>query len=619
MGIKTKKIIKNSFLKGKKAKLELVKVRINNKDYEVEMGAKILDVCFLNEIPIASLCHHQDFEDNGILCRLCLVKERSNKEADFKFSPSCNLRAAPGLEVITNDPEIVRIRKTLLELLFMEHAGRCAHCFRNLKCELQALAIKYSIDQFRFVPKVAETDSEEALEKLRDSLARQVIDRSNPSIARESNKCIECRRCIKVCEEMQSVGALGTQKRGIEMGIGSANYAPLSCTFCGQCSLYCPTGSIIEKTSLIELVRALKDKDKLVVGLVAPAVCVSLGEEFGMLPGTKIDGKIISSLKKCGFDKVFNVSVGVDLAISEESHNLVDKLKKGVQNFSKPQIISQCPAAALFIKQNYLAIEESLSPVKSPELIMASIIKSYWAKKNKLDPQKIIIVSIVPCTAKKYEAENSSLISENKEIDITITTREIAHLINNFDIPFSELENGLFDFPFNLASGPNSISATTGGFTEAVLRNTYYLLTGKDMPEYDIPQTRGLSSFSEGQFQVRNKKIRFAISGNLSCARNIIEEISKSESEYDFVELMACPGGCIGGGGQPIPTNDKIRLSRMRALYEEDKNSEVRVSHNHPTVEKIYSEFLYKPGSRKVEKYLYRTINSRKIILRKKI
>lgn len=308
----------------------------------------MLNILKENDISIATLCEHSDFKQSDALCRLCMVKAVLPKEKCERFIPACVLKASEGLKVVTEDAEIGRMRKTILELLFLEHAGLCANCFRNMDCELQELAARYNIDEFRFVPKVAEMESEEALERIRDRLSRKIIDTNNLSIARESSKCVECRRCIKACDEIQSVKALNTQKRGIEMGVGTEHYTPLECTYCGQCALHCPTAAIIEKSDMVAVVKALKNPKKTVIAQVAPSVRFTLGEEFGMIPGTVVNGKMVSALRKCGFDKVFDVITGADFTIMEEAHEFVERLKNENTKNKIPMFTSCCPGWVLF-------------------------------------------------------------------------------------------------------------------------------------------------------------------------------------------------------------------------------------------------------------------------------
>jgi len=583
-----------------------IKITINDKEYAVDRNGSVLAICQKNNIPVAALCRHFDFEESEALCRLCLVKARLPKEKDYRFIPSCVLKATQGLKIITSDGEIARIRKTLLELLFLEHAGLCASCYRNLNCELQNLAIKYSIDQFRFVPRVAEIESEEALERLRDRLTRKVADVRNPSIARDSTKCVECRRCIKACAEIQSVKALNVQKRAIETGIGTEHYTPLECTYCGQCALHCPTAAIIEKTEAVAVVKALKDPNKVVIAQFAPSVRVTLGEEFGLLPGTVVTGKMVAAARKCGFDVVFDVTTGADITILEEATELIDRIKKEDPKRPLPMFTSCCPAWILFCEQFYPEIIPHLSSTRSPQMMMGSLIKTYYARNKKINPKNIVLVSIMPCTAKKYEASRPEFSHEGlRDVDHVLTVREFAHIVKNLKIPFVDLPEEDFDSPLGVSTGSGVIFGSSGGVTEAALRTTNYYLTGKSLPQLELRNVRGLENTREASVRIGDKEVKVALVNGLASARKIVEMVLRNESPYKFIEVMACRGGCLGGGGQPWPINNQIRLARMRSIYATDKTSAIRESHKNPVVRKIYQEFLYKPGSRKAEKLLH--------------
>lgn len=583
-----------------------IKIKVNENFFEAIEGIELIKFLKKIGLEIPTLCTHPDFEKSNAYCRMCLVKVRLDEKEPFKFVPSCSVKTADKMEIITDDAEIARIRHTLLEMLFMEHAGLCSTCFRNQDCELQSLAIKYGIDEFRFVPKVAEMKSEEALERLRDNLSRRVIDRENPSIARESTKCIECRRCVRACDEIQTVKALGTQKRGINMGIGTENYTPLECTLCGQCALHCPTGAIIEKNDLVEVVRAIKDPKKIVIAQVAPSVRVTLGEEFGLLPGTVVTGKMVAAIRKCGFDKVFDVVTGADFTIVEEGSEFLEIVKNKGKRCSLPLFTSCCPAWVLFAEQNYPEILPHLSSAKSPQLMLASLVRNYYAKKSGINPKDIVLVSIMPCTAKKYEISREEFSSNGqRDIDFVLTVRELAHLIKNFRIPFNDLPDSEFDPALGISSGSGLIFATSGGVTEAAIRTAHFYLTGESFPKLEFAEVRGIKWIKEAQVNLAGKDIKIAVAHGLENARKIVEKALKEKCPYDFVEIMACPGGCIGGGGQPIPTDNEIRKARIKAVYDTDKTMAIRESHRNPVVEKVYRDFLYKPLGRKAEKLLH--------------
>jgi len=583
-----------------------IKITINNKDYSVTKGESVLQICHENDLPVAALCHHPDFVKSEAVCRLCLVKVTNPQEKKEQLLPSCVVKAVAGMKVTTEDAEIMRIRKTILEMLFMEHAGLCHNCYRNLNCELQTLAIKYSADQFRFVPRVAEMESEEALERLYDRLSRKIFDIQNPSIARDNDKCIECRRCIKACTELQSVKALNVQRRGIETGVGTEHYTPLECTYCGQCALHCPTAAIIEKTEMVAVLKALKDPSKIVIAQTAPSVRVTLGEEFGMLPGSIVTGKMVAALRKCGFDTVFDTTTGADFTVLEEATEFIGRVQKDDRKNPLPQFTSCCPAWVLFVEQSYPELIPYLSSTRSPQMMMGSLIKNYYAKKAKINEKNIVVVSIMPCTAKKYEASRAEFSrGDVRDVDHVLTVRELARIIKNLNIPFADLPSEEFDPAFGITTGSGVIFGATGGVTEAAVRTANYYLTGKSLPKLELKEVRGIKGIREAEIKSGDKKIRIALVTGLANAREIAEITLKGKSPYDFVEVMACPGGCIGGGGQPWPINNEIRRSRMMSLYSSDKDAPIRESHKNPVVQEIYHEFLYKPGSRKAEKLLH--------------
>lgn len=583
-----------------------IKITINNKEISVVEGETILNICRDNDFPIATLCNHSDFKKSEAVCRLCMVKTSLTGGESERMAPSCAIKAVSGMKVVTEDAELAKIRKTILELLFMEHAGLCHNCHRNLQCELQTLAIKHTIDQFRFVPKVAEMESEEALERLRDRLTRRIIDLENSSIARDSAKCVECRRCIKTCSEVQNVKALNVQKRGIQMGVGTEFYTPLECTYCGQCALHCPTAAIIEKTEMAEVVKTLKDKNKVIIAQIAPSVEVTLGEEFGMLPGSVVSGKMVAALKKCGFNFVFNNAVGSDIAIMEETVNLLNRIQKEDRSNPLPVISGSCPAAVLFLEQNYPDLLPHLSSTRSPQMVMGSLLKTYYAEKFKTNVKNIVIVSIVSCTANKYEAKRPEY-SHNgvRDVDFVITVRELGHIIKNLNIPFADLASENFDPAMGENTGSGMLTGVAGGFTEAVIRTASNCLTRKSLPKLDIRELRRDNNLTEVSVKLGDKKISVAVVSGLANATKLIDMVRKKESPYHFIEIMACTGGCIGGGGQSYPINKEIRKARANSIYAVDKNSAIRESFRNSLAEKIYNEFFYRTGSRKAEKLLH--------------
>jgi len=598
--------------------MEKIKIKIDGKSHSVERGENILKYCKINNIDIPTLCTHPDFKGSDAACRVCMIKVKYKGEKCYCWVSSCTTCFQEEMDIITEDSEIVRARTTLLELLFVEHAGLCPNCIRYNKCELQDLANRYSIDEFKYVFKIGDTEDNEELDWLNEKMEKRVIDKANPSIARDSSKCIKCRRCIKACKNIQTVEALSLQKRGIETGVGTEHYTPLECTYCGQCALHCPTAAISENTDIVNVLKAIKDPKKVVIAQTAPSIRASLGEEFDLPSGSIVTGKMVAALKKCGFDKVFDVNTGADLTITEEANEFVEMVKKEDPKKPFPLFTSCCPSWVLFAEQEYPEMLKYLSSARSPQAMLASIIKTYYAQKTKTEPKNIIVVSIMPCTSKKYEVKREEL-RKNKlsDIDYVLTTRETGTLIKSLKIPFEKLPDEEFDPALGISTGAGAIFGVSGGVTEAAVRTAHYYITGKSLPKLDVQEVRGLKGVKQAELKIAGKKIRIAIAHGLGNARKVIELVQKNECPFHMVEVMACPGGCIGGGGQPHPINDMVRKARMKAIYETDKNLPLRESHKNPVVKKLYKEFLYKPGSRKAEKLLHTHYCKYKYPLRK--
>ena len=606
---------KTSLLKEKeKNKKQMIKIKINQKQYQVKEGQQILTICNKHGIEIAALCSHPNFSDfkkpaeedrpNNAVCRLCLVRARERGTQEYQLIPACVLKATVGLEVITEDAEIIRLRKTNLELLFANHAGLCAHCSRNMDCELQNLAIKYDIDEFRFVPRLNEIESNEELDFLYEKMSRRIIDNENPSISRDSEKCIHCGRCVDVCKNMQGIEALSSIGKGNNATVGTEYNTPLECIYCGQCTTVCPAGALTEKNEIGLFIKAVNDPSKTVIVQTAPAVRVSLGEEFGMPPGAIVTAKMVSAIRECGADLVFDTNFGADLTVMEESLELVERIKEG--RGVLPLFSSCCPAWVLFLEQNYPEFLDHLSTSRSPYMIVASLIKSYYAKQNMLNPKDIFSVAIMPCTAKKYEASRAEFRKNGiKDVDCVLTTRELGQMLRSKSLKLSEMNDSEFDPALGISTSAGAIFGASGGVTEATMRTAHYLMTGKNAKEIKFKKARGSSGIRLADFKIGNFKLRTKIVYGLKNARKVLEELKKGKHDFDFLEVMACPDGCIGGGGQPMPTSPKIRKARKRAIYAQDKNVSLRMSHENPLVKKIYDEFLIAPGSYKAKKYLH--------------
>ena len=530
---------------------------------------------------IPHLCSHPDLEPIAT-CRLCVV------EVNGRIRTSCNTIVEEKMNVITDSEELIEMRRHNLELILSNHPLDCDYCYRNMHCELQRLAEKIT-NKTRYSGKQRKREKDE----------------SSIAILKDFDKCILCGRCIQICEK-QTVNVFDYVNRGFETIVGTAFDLPLSqtpCVSCGQCVLHCPTAALIEKDETQPVLKAINNPDKFVIAQIAPAVRVTIGEELGLKPGVILTKKLVSALKRLGFDRVFDTSLGADLTIMEEAAELVSRLE---QSKSLPMFTSCCPAWVSFVEEFYPEFIQNLSTTKSPHEILGAIIKTYYAEKNNIDPKNIVVVSIMPCTAKKEEARRTELKVNNLEVvDHVITTRELGKLLREFGVEIEKLEDSDFDDLMS-ASSAGQIFGTTGGVMEAALRTANYYLTGKnDTSRIDYYEVRGLKGIKIANYKLGNKELKVGVVNGLGNARKLLEKTRKGVLKLDFIEVMACPGGCIGGGGQPLTTTRAVIKKRMNALYKIDKTFKLRLCHENPTVKKIYKEFLKKPLSEKAEKYLH--------------
>lgn len=540
-------------------------------------------------INIPTLCFLKDINEIGC-CRMCLVEVKGAKS----LQAACVYPVSDGMEVLTHTPKVMEARKVNLELILSNHNSRCQTCSRSwMDCELQALANKLSVETVRF----------EGEKKL---LPLDI----GPSIVRDPNKCILCRRCVSVCKNVQTVGVIDLVNRGFNTRVAPPFDMSLSdtpCVNCGQCINVCPVNALHEKSDIDRVWEAIYDPGKHVIAQTAPAVRAALGEAFEMPVGTLVTGKMVTALKMLGFDKVFDTDTGADLTIMEEGTELIDRIRSG----GKLPLITSCsPGWIKFCEHNYPDMLDNLSTCKSPHQMFGAILKTYYAKKNNIDPADIVVVSVMPCTAKKYEAARPELKTEGMpDVDIVLTTRELSKMIYDIGIEFPELGDSDFDSPFGNASGAGVIFGSTGGVMEAALRTVSDLLTDRSADNIEYEEVRGLEDIKVAAIQIGDLKLRAAVAHGLGNARKLMEAIRAGEQFY-FVEIMACPGGCVNGGGQPLQRSDfrnwtDYRVLRTKGLYREDRSSYIRKSHNNPSVKKIYKEFLGAAGGSKAHELLH--------------
>ena len=572
----------------------MIKLTIDNIPVEVAEGTTILEAARKANINIPTLCFLKDINEFGD-CRMCIVEV----EGRNNFATSCIQKCEEGMVVHTHSEKVMDARRMVLDLILSNHHKDCLTCVRSGSCELQKLAIQYNMKEIKYEGEKSE----------------HPVDDKSPSIVRDFNKCILCKRCVSTCKNVQDIGAIECTKRGFESCISTACDASLGdvdCTFCGQCIMSCPVGALREKDSTEDVWKMIHDKDLFTIVQTAPAVRVGLGEEFGYPIGTNVSGKMTTALKRLGFDKVFDTNTGADFTIMEEANEFIERLTK---DDNIPMMTSCCPAWVRFAEKNYPDLLDHLSSCKSPHQMFGGILKSYYAKKNNIDPKNIRVISVMPCVAKKYEKTRDVMEADgNRDVDAVLTTRELARMIKQHDIEFTELEDSEFDNPMGPASGAAAIFGVTGGVMEAALRTAADVLEGKDLGKIDYEAVRGKEGIKKATVKVAGKEIKIVVASSLKNARIIMEEIKAGKADYQFVEIMACPGGCIMGGGQPIK-NSKTRATvdvhklRSDAIYTIDEKSSFRKSHKNPVVAEIYKEFFKEPCGELSHKYLHTEYN----------
>ena len=569
----------------------MVNLMINGKTVQVEEGTTILDAAKKIDIRIPTLCHNPDLPA-WASCGICIVRLAGTA----RMILACCTVVTEGMNIITHDPEIVQARRTVLELILSNHPDDCLRCSRNGRCELQALAAEFGLRTVRF----------------KKILKEQPVDDSNDAIVLDRDKCINCGRCVEACQIMQNVWALEYSGRGDKTMIGpvaGVQMADSPCVRCGQCAVHCPTGAIASSHSNRKLWDRLGNPDVITVAQIAPAVRVAIGEEFGMQPGELSSRKIYTALRRIGFDYVFDTNFSADLTIMEEATEFVQRLTTGGV---LPMFTSCCPGWVDYAEKNYHDLLPHLSTAKSPQQMMGAMIKTYWARQMNIDPAKICSVSIMPCTAKKYESRRDEYMKSSgySDVDISLTTREFARLIRQAGIDFADLTESDADNPLGVYSGAGTIFGATGGVMEAALRTAYHIVTGGELADIDLMPVRGLEGVKSFEVDINGTKIRVAVVHQLGNVDKLVQQVraavkSGKEIPYHFIEVMACRGGCVSGGGQPYGSNDEIRAKRAAGLYKDDVCSEIRVSHKNPDIIKLYDSFLGQPCGEKSHHLLH--------------
>ncbi|MGN0243571.1 MAG: NADH-dependent [FeFe] hydrogenase, group A6 [Lachnospiraceae bacterium] len=579
--------------------MENITIKINGVDVTAPAGSTILEAARIAGIDIPTLCFLKDVNEIGA-CRICVVEVKGARS----LVASCVYPINEGMEVFTNTPKVRESRKKTLELILSNHNRSCLSCVRSGNCELQQLCKDYGVED------ASKYDGEKT---------PSVLDTSAAHMIRDNSKCILCRRCIAVCSKTQGIGVIGANERGFRTNIGSAfemGLGDTSCVSCGQCIAVCPVGAIYEKDFTQEVFAAIADPEKHVIVQTAPAVRAALGEEFGLPIGTGVEGKMATALRMLGFDKVFDTDFGADLTIMEEAHEFLDR----VQNGGKLPMITSCsPGWVKYCEHYFPDMTENLSSCKSPQQMFGAIAKSYYAEKMSIDPKNIVSVSIMPCTAKKFEIGRDDQAGAGlPDVDYSLTTRELARMIKRAGIRFTDLADSAFDDPLGLGTGAGVIFGATGGVMEAALRTAVETLTGEELASLDFTDVRGVEGIKEASYDVAGMTVKVAVASGLANARALLEKVQSGEADYHFIEIMGCPGGCVNGGGQPqqpasVRNFVDLREVRGKVLYDYDVNAPIRKSHENPAIKELYATYLGEPGSHKAHELLHTTYVKRTI------
>ena len=579
--------------------MENLTVKVNGVEVSVPAGSTVLEAAHIAGIEIPTLCYMKEINEIGA-CRICVTEV--NEGRGFRLVAACVYPCSNNMEILTSSPKVIESRKKTLELILSTHNRKCLSCVRSGNCELQTLAKDLGVE----------------MEDIYDGNSNTYeIDDSAAHMYRDNNKCILCRRCVAVCEKTQGIGVIGANERGFKTFIGSAfdmGLGETSCVSCGQCIAVCPTGAIAEKDYTKDVMAAIADPDKHVIVQTAPAVRAALGECFDMPIGTKVEGKIVSALRLLGFDKVFDTDFAADLTIMEEANEFIGRVKNG----GKLPLITSCsPGWIKYCEHYFPDMTENLSSCKSPQQMFGATAKTYYAEKMGIDPKNIVMVSIMPCTAKKFEiGRDDQNAAGVPDVDFALTTRELGRMIKRAGINFTALQDGKFDEPLGISTGAAVIFGATGGVMEAALRTAVHTLTGADV--VDFPEVRGTEGIKEATYKVGDLDVKVAVASGLSNARELLTKVQNGEADYHFIEIMGCPGGCVNGGGQPqqpatVRNFTDLRAERAKALYAQDAAMPIRKSHENPAIKAVYEEFFGEPGSHKAHEILHTTYVKRTI------